>query len=147
MFKKILQMVAFVFLFFNLHAQKLLSSTYDQIRAQMEIEPDVQNKSFDYNFNGGTSYIYILFKNGDKYKFSFTPNTGKLYGMTLSCSSNEKTRNRFYEEITKRSAEKRSAESYIYYDERGRGIFLWLTSTDLGNSVISWEAKFPFAFD
>lgn len=143
---KILITLIFIFTFSSLKAQKILRSTYSECNSQFQTDPDVYNTSTSYAA-GGTTYLFVRFKNGDAYKFTFFGRNNKLTGITLSCNPNDKTFIRFRNEITRRSAIKKSETEYSYYDESNRKVFLWLTYDDLDKVIINWEAAIPWNFD
>lgn len=127
------------------NAQKLLRSSYSEVYNQFKSDPDVHQVTTGQA--GSSSKVFVSFKNGDKYSFTFAPNNYKLYGMTLVCSNDNSTNQRFTSEVERRSATVRDKGNYVFYDEQGRGIYLWLTVDDLGRRMINWEAQFPFKFD
>ena len=145
--KKIVITFCFCLTLLVSNSQKILRTLRSELYSQLSIDPDIQKLTQDYNYDK-PSRIFAIFKNGDRYAFSFfTAKNDKLYAMTLSCQTDEKTTIKFSEEISRRSAATNPSGGYIYYDEKGRGIYLWLTTDDLGRKVINYEAKFPFDFD
>jgi len=126
--------------------QKLLRSTYSECYNKFQVDPNVSKITSD--FGRSNRYLFVSFKNGDKYKLTFTNFGGeKLYGIQLTCSTNDKTDQRFNQEIINRNATKQDANNYYFVDEKNRKIFLVLQQDDFGNKTIIWEASLPFEFD
>jgi hypothetical protein len=142
---KLIFLLFFILISDILFSQKLLRSTYSECRNQFETDPNVYKVTSDYGKSN--LYLYVTLKDGNKYKLTFTNFSGdKLYGMQLTCNTIEKTKERFNMEITKHNAFKQN-NSYCYYDEKGRKIYIELRADDFGNVTIVWEAAFPFQFD
>ncbi len=125
---------------------KILRSTYFEVNSQLKVDPEV-SKIATSSINGAIK-IFATMKNGYKYSFTFDANNYKLYAMTLSCNSESETNQKFISEKVKRRAiDIKNDGNFIFYDERDRGIYLWLSTDDFGRSLINWEAVWPFSFD
>jgi len=129
----------------SLNAQKILRSTWTEVYNQFKVDPDVYNMTT--GGSGGSYIIHLTYKNREKYSFTFSQVNNKLYGMTLICIDDNTTILRFNAEKEKRKAKVTTNGNYLYNDEKGRGVYLWLTEDDLGRKVINWEAKLPWVFD
>lgn len=143
--KKTFLLVSLLLTISSINAQKILRSSYSEVYSGMNADPDVFQVTE--GSAGSSSKVFVSFKNGDKYSFTFWGANNKLYGMTLVCSNDNQTFLKFNQENQRRKGTLQSKGSYLYYDEQGRGIYYWTTEDDLGRIMINWEAKFPFSFD